>query len=426
MLINGLVDVVWIGLSQFVLVLSNFLLLKLLTNRLSVYEFGQYSLFMSIALFVRQVVYDPFSIVLAKECAYGESRSQRVLGRLHVMRVMVDRAGVIFVGFAVVAVFCSKITNSAHIYCLLAGLVAIYVCSNGAQGFYSNVLNSIMERKFVSAFSMADSFLKVLLVFLVFNYLKNTVVNSLASVAMGAMSVFLLFRWFLLERYETNLSSIRFDKKLINRVMVAGVPFVVSTILIALKNVGDRWVLTGFLGVKNLADYSVLLQLGYAPIVLVLGVGQTFVAPKIYSHCSSGGCDGYVALKRLLFKIVIAIFVVTFFVCLFTVLISGWFFGFLVGEKYRGLELYLPFFVISGAIASVGNILQIVIIGLFESRNASLFVVLSLVAGIFSGGFCVWKFGFIGSICGLALSNAFMVLVYLIALCFSVFRCNKA
>jgi hypothetical protein len=57
----------WITGGQIVGLLNNFLLLKILTVNLSMSAYGYYALWMSIMLFIRQIIYDPISIILAKE-----------------------------------------------------------------------------------------------------------------------------------------------------------------------------------------------------------------------------------------------------------------------------------------------------------------------------------------------------------------------
>ena len=94
----------WIGISQISLLLSNFMLLKLLASQLSVYEYGQYALVMSVVLFVRQIFYDPFSIVAAKESA---AEPEKLSDIIYVAKIITNRiaAGLLLSGFLLVIFF---------------------------------------------------------------------------------------------------------------------------------------------------------------------------------------------------------------------------------------------------------------------------------------------------------------------------------
>lgn len=416
------IGVIWIGLSQFVLMASNFLLLKLLTSQLSIYEFGQYSLCISIVLFARQVIYDPFSIVLAKECASSGSNLQGVSDRFRVLRFITDRLGAsLFLLGAFILIY-SKITNGNYVNGLVVGFCIVYLCANGAQGVYFNILNSIRDRKPASLFSITDSVLKIILIFLAFGIGNKTLVYSLASISIGAFMVYWSLRIFVTKRFNSDESLVINDNSLVKHILITSTPFIFSTALVAVKSVGDRWMLAGFLGVKNLAEYSVLLQLGYAPIMVLLGIGQTFIAPKIYSLCVSSDNNGMDELKKLLHKLLFIIFVVTCVACGGAMVLASWVFKVLVGKNYHGLTIYLPLFVISGAFAAASGMFQIAVIGVFKSRDASMFVVVSLVISVALTALLIRSSGFEGAIAGLVISNAVTLFIYWLALYRGAFR----
>jgi O-antigen/teichoic acid export membrane protein len=179
---------IWIAVSQVALFLSNMLLLSILTNQLTVNEFGVYSLFMSIALFVRQLIYDPFSIVLGKESA---SNSRNVLASLGVTKLVTDRLGIVLFLLGFLYLIYSCLTDERRVSGLIVVCCLLYVCGNGGQGIYFNVLNSVKERKLASIFSTLDSVVKVLAVGLVFWLANESLISSVLSIALTAFLVFL-------------------------------------------------------------------------------------------------------------------------------------------------------------------------------------------------------------------------------------------
>lgn len=404
---------IWIAVSQVALFLSNMLLLSILTNQLTVNEFGVYSLFMSIALFVRQLIYDPFSIVLGKESA---SNPRNVLGSLRVAKLVTDRLGILLFLLGLLYLIYSWLTGETRVSDLIVLCCFLYVCGNGGQGMYFNVLNSIKERKLASIFSTLDSVLKVLLVGLVFWLANESLISSVLSMTLTTFLIFLLVRFIVLKRFHSTESNLEAENTLRKGIIFLSMPFIAPTIVLAIKSVADRWMLVGFLGVNELAGYSTLLQFGYSPVILFFGMIQTFVAPKIYELCSMADNGGASQLKRYLQRMLVMITAGGFVVAIGSVLIGDWVFRILVGKEYFVLAFYLPYFVVSGVLAAMAGILQIAVIGLLKPKIASVISVMAISVGIACTAFLIRKSGFEGAVTGLLVSAGLMALIYWITL----------
>lgn len=404
---------IWIVVSQVALFLSNILLLSILTNQLTVNEFGVYSLFMSIALFVRQLIYDPFSIVLGKESA---SNPRNVFASLRVAKLVTDRLGIGLFLLGLLYLIYSGLADEKRVSGLIVVCCLLYVCGIGGQGIYFNVLNSVRERKLASIFSTLDSVVKVLLVGLVFWLANESLISSVLSVALTAFLVFLLVRFFALNQFHSSKFNLEAENTLRKDIIFLSVPFIAPTIVLAIKSVADRWMLAGFLGVNELAGYSTLFQFGYSPVVLFFGMIQTFVAPKIYELCSMSDNGGTSQLKRYLQRMLAMITAGGFIFAIGAVLFGDWVFRILVGKEYFVLAIYLPFFVASGALTAMAGILQIAVIGLFKPKIASVFSVIAISIGIACTAFLIRKSGFEGAVAGLLVSAGLMTLIYWLTL----------
>ena len=137
------VGVVWIVLSQIVLLLANFLLLKLLTVNLSIEDFGYYSLSMSIILFIRQVLYDPISITGGKKVGSSTQNLKDLSRNFQSIRLISDYIALIIL----VSGFIFWLLVGAMVDRSLVGQVVFistfYLCANATQGVFFNLLNSI-------------------------------------------------------------------------------------------------------------------------------------------------------------------------------------------------------------------------------------------------------------------------------------------
>lgn len=412
----------WVGASQIALLISNFLLLKLLSSQLSVESFGYYSLCMSIVLFARQILYDPISIVIAKECAISIPNYGGASNGFRVVRYLTERIGLALLLFGFLLLFFSCVLSVNYINRFVIFSCFFYLCANGAQGIYFNVLNSIGERKPAAVFSIFDSILKIALVFTAFQLIGKTLGYTLVPISFGAFAIFLGLRLFIKHKFEADSSSQREISALVKRALLMSAPLYLPTVFTAIKSVGDRWILAAFMGVDDLAAFTVLLQLGYLPMLLIIGVAQTIVAPTVYRLCSIRTDKGFGELSNELKKYLLRIFV---FTCASTGValgISNWIFQILIGKDYHIFSNYLPFFVISGALAAIAGMLQLVAIGVFETHIVGRLMIISVVISVLVASLFTAIFGLVGAIIGLLTSSAITVLIYWLALHRVVFK----
>ena len=418
-------EIVWIVASQAVILLVNFLLLKLMTSGLSVASFGYYSLCMTIVLFARQVLYDPISIVVAKNCGAAAQDSRRIFDEFGIVRFVTDRLGLSLLLLGGVAWMSAYWVIDNSVEGGIAWSCFLYLCSNGAQGIYFNVLNSIRKRKSAALLSMLDSVLKLVLVMVGFWFFGYEVVYTLISISTGAFLVFIGVRWYIQTGFshgDLPLASLKAD---VRRSFLLSVPLYLPTLLVAFKSVADRWILAAFIGVDELAAFSVLLQIGYFPMLLLVGVVQTFVAPKVYFLCAIKNRNGRLELKRFLHRLIFGILLLACTSCGVAMLISDWVFQLFVGEKYNVFSIYLPFFIVSGAFAAAGGVLHLAAIGAFETRVVGKLMILSVLISIAIVYCFIITWGLLGAIAGLVIASATSMLLYWVALFIGAFRFSQ-
>ncbi len=406
----------WIVASQGVLLLINFLLLKLLTSHLSIGQFGYYSLCMTIVLFLRQVLYDPISIVVAKNVGSAVCDLQQVSDGFLIVRFVTDLLGVALLLLG----FLSWLWGYAGINNTIEGAVAwscfFYLCANGAQGIYFNVLNIISDRRSAALFSILDSVLKLALVSLVLVLFKSEVVYTLMSISTGAFMVFLLVRFHIGNCYTSGKLPMNRLIVMAKQSLIMSKPLYLPILLVAFKSVGDRWILTAFTGVDELAAYSVLLQIGYFPMVLFIGVVQGFVGPKIYSLSAIESETGFKELKRLVHKLLFGIFIFACIAIGIAIVLSDWIMQVFSGKDYLIFSAYLPLFIVSGALAAAAGILHVGVIGVYKTSVVGRLMISAVLISIASTSLLVITWGLVGAIAGLVIANTASALIYWLAL----------
>jgi O-antigen/teichoic acid export membrane protein len=410
-------DFLWVSGGQLIGLINNFLLLKIMTSSMSVSAYGYYALWMSIMLFIRQIIYDPISIISAKESINKNFLSIYGLTSLQIVRYVTDR---LFFGLLLVAislVFCEFAVYQKTAIGGYALLGIIYIASNGAQGIYINIFNTIQKRKWAAIGISADSFLKLCLVSIIFFTIEKSLNAAIAAIAISSLIVFFWIRFIAKQFFHPlkEFDRVKFDatKKLVK----LSLPFFIPTLFIGIKGFGDKVFMATLIGVEDLAAYNVLLQLGFIPAILLIGVIQTYVSPDIYRLASDYDAKQN-KLIQYLTDIIIKIIIVCSFVLCVSFLFSEFIFSVLVGSDYIFYSKFLPFFIIAGSIAAISSLLNIAIIGVFTSKMVAVLMSISIIFGLLILGFAMAVYGFEGGIYGLIASNLIMLFIFICSLKF--------
>jgi O-antigen/teichoic acid export membrane protein len=400
----------WIVGGQVASLLGNFIVLKILTSGLSVGDYGYLVLWISIVLFFRQVIYDPISIIAAKKSIDIDFLGVPSLSGFQVIEFIAKR---VFLAGAFLALLIAPIqyfSPDGYITFFMVTLGVVYLTANGPQGIYINIANVLNERKLAAKGVMADALIKLIAISLIFyvSSLDLVVVALLIALSSVLSNIYIkqvaskIHERISIEKKE----FYRISKKLIS----LSAPLFPSTFLVAVKGVGDKVFMASFISIADLAAYNVLFQLGYVPMMLIIGIIQTYVSPDIYKQA---------AHKERIFKLVDDInnkvkrILLLSFVCLFvSYFVSDMIFLIFVGDQYFIYHEYLPYLVIAGALGGIGSILNTGIIAIYESEKSGKLIFGSVLLSILILASSISYFGFAGGIAGLILSSLVSVAIF--------------
>lgn len=400
---------IWIGASQMVLLVVNLLLLKVLTQELAVSDYGFYALCLTIVLFVRQIIYDPFSMVIAKEASMNSTHGEKSFIELLVVKYAVDRFSLSIIITAFLLFFVGYLFWGVSNYTVALLICSLYLLANGAQGVYINIFNATRKRKVAALLLMVDSLIKFLMVISFLHFFGNDANNVLSSIAIGAITSFFVMRLYMGNKIIKIKISTAKIKNLHSKYLLLSIPILLPTILNALRSVGDRWVLTVLIGLDELAAYSVLLQIGYLPIILIIGVFQTYIGPSIYELCESKDAEN---LKKFLIKIISMTIVVSLFSGFFAYIFSEIIFKIFVSQKYNPYSVFLPVFAFAASISAGAAIMQNIVFGYFDTRISSAVILFANMAGILIALILTYFFNFVGAALGLGVMALTSFLVF--------------
>ncbi len=405
-------DIFWIASGQIFGIVNNFLLLKVLTDNLSIASYGYFSLWISFALFARQIIYDPISIVAAKEVVSLSSVHDSNFNYFDVVKYLTDRLMIGFILIGFLSLFYELVFYGKILFSLYILIGCIYLVANGAQGIYLNMLNTLKVRKLAAIGIIADSLLKLCLVFSVFFLIDGTFMHALIAVAASSMIVFIIVQR-ISRQFDNQYFQIKNQKwPPTKQLIILSIPFVAPCILTAIKGIGDKVFMASFIGIEQLAAYNVLLQLGFIPMMLVVGVIQTYVSPDIYKFATRDYCANNRNLLIFIQGILKRIAIMSMLAITVSIFSSDIIFKYMVSEKYLDYGSLLPYFVLAGSVSGIAGLLNVIAIGLFKSKRVSSLMLFSILAGLVIMMISIIAAGFQGAIIGLILSNLIIIFIF--------------
>jgi O-antigen/teichoic acid export membrane protein len=409
------IDFIWIALAQIVSMCSGFIVLKILTNKLSVENFGYYSLWLSILLFIRQVVFDPTSYIVVKECGKALRRPARLNSLIQASTYILQKLSIalVSVGFLLALLYSLLINSYDLIIFIFFG--SIYLFSNGGNGIYLAILNVLQKRKQFCLLSLLDSFLKIAFCVILMSINGVGINGAIFAICLPAFILYFIVEKYITGLCNVNFSNIKNNKKLFlfsKKILIISIPIILPVALTAFKGGIDRWVVAALIGVEELAAFSILMQLGFMPVIMFMGMIQTFVAPKIYGLCCFNNKESKVHLFSYLKKLFLFVTLLSFAAIAFTFFFAQSLMNLVVSSEYLSYSNFLPLFVISGSITSIVGILNLVAIGIMESRDSGKTMLFSALASVaFMLIFTIWL-GFVGAVFGVLLGAVFSVFIY--------------
>jgi O-antigen/teichoic acid export membrane protein len=250
----------------------------------------------------------------------------------------------------------------------------------------------------------ADSFIRLIFVFIFINIFSATLGYTLLAVSLASLVVFCGLS-VVVKGYDLSGTLIDAERRQLKRdIALLTLPLIAPCVVSALRGVSDKALMASVLGIEQLAGYNVLFQLGFLPMTLILGIVQTYAGPNIYRLAASEEAAKEKTIKyvvRLLLVMTLASALATFL----SALLSERLFKLLIGSEYLGYSFYLPLFVAAGALSAVASLLGIVVVGAFKSRVAGTLTFISVLSGMVVLAASIAFYGFDGGAVGLLISN---------------------
>lgn len=330
-------------------VVSQLVLLKIISTNISTSEFGLYTLLLTFNIFITQIFSN--GLIGAAARFFGSPSYNTDLFLSNYLSIFVFNFSIIAF-FSILSSF--LFFNFMGIAFSVNILIIIVTCIFDIffQSFLS-LCNKINRRNRVLLYSFWYNFLKIFgIYFIYFFELLN-----IRSILIVSLLVTLLIDLFIFISISNKISLIKINIKrenLRNEMFEYVKPFYVTGLFSFLFFVVDKWIIGLFLNEHFLGIYSVYYQIGYAPFTYLALIFTMFLSPIIYNKIDT---ENLLVFKTKDLAVPFVIFIllvipISFFLKDFIVLA-------LSDKKYLDYSYFLVFMAISGSLFLLAQILNL-------------------------------------------------------------------
>lgn len=251
----------------------------------------------------------------------------------------------------------------------------------------SAIQNAARQRVVVAFHGGIESWVKIalaVLLILLFGPSEITVVASyiLATVVILGSQLFFFGR---LNKGKLSVVEDKTRNQWIQRMWIYSKPFAIFNLFTWAQASSDRWALETFSSSTEVGFFAALMQVGYTPIAMAVGLLVSFVGPIL--HQRSGDALDHNRNKEvhraswILTFICLAATAVAFFVMLG---LHEWIFSLLVAPNYRSVSYLLPWIVLAGGFFAAG---QVLVLKIMSDMNSSALLWPKLTTAVIGVGF---------------------------------------
>ncbi len=373
----------WIIIGRIGSVLGSLALVRVLTGFLTPAEYGQLALSLTMVSLFGQVVFGGLGAGITRYYAIAAEKSD-LHGYLAASRRLLIYATIASLAIEfVVTMGLGWIGYSQWISIALAAmLLAILGSYNGTL---NGIQNAARQRAIVAMHSGLDAWLKIGLAVALLRWFGT----SSATVILGfAASAFLvtLSQFLFLRQTIRPLAPFSPRPKVgdwPSQIWIYSWPFSTWGIFTWMQQASDRWALGLHGNAQDVGVYAVVFQLGYTPIMLVLSLSMTFLAPILYQRAGDAtSAQRNQNVHQAIWRITIAALLLTGLAALTTAILHEWLFRLLVAAEFRLISYLLPWVILAGGVFAAGQMLSLKLMSEMKARELLVPKITTALVGI--------------------------------------------
>ena len=389
-----------IFLGQILSFLGTLFLLRVLTNYLQPYEFGNFSLSLTIAGLVSLVFFGGINNGISRYYTIANEKND-LLGYIKASYRLIKIICFAVLAFLIfVAIFLIFFKKYDWLWLSLSSIVfAIFSSfSSALSGFQ----NAARQRNIVALHSFLDAWLKVGLAIIFLSYVQKSALFVMLSYAFSSIIV-TISQFIFLNRIKRNqlLAEQNINHDWGKKIWSFSWPFYATNLFGWAQQSSSRWFLERYATKEDIGFYAVISQIGFTPILTLTTLFVTFLTPIYFSRV--GDATNKIqndSVKKLTSMLAISTLILIIISVIIAIIYHKSIFSLLVNEKYLSVSRYLPWMLLSGGLFALAQIYSLRLQSLFMMDKLVFSGIIISIAGVIFSFICTKYAGVFGAIFG--------------------------
>lgn len=364
-------DTLIVGGGRLAAAMAMLLTIKVLTNYLSVLQYGEFVLALTFYNFITQLIMGPLGQGVGR--FYIEAEKSGDLGGFWgaVKKLFKKSFALIFVIFSFALGILNLLKYETDAGVLLLGLAFFLGYIGGLNDIFCSIQNMALKRFISVRNNLIDIYLRLLFIpFLMFLFDATAIVALLAYILSGLLALIIN----LIGKKDigmiANQAKHNWEGKIIG---LAGNAFLWG-IFVWLVQASDKWSIGLYSSAADVGKYAVIYQLSYVPVVMIFSVANTILAPLIFKS-SKIDLSG----KSNIFAFAIAAIALGF---LFYEFLGATILVFLSSVDYAEYSNLMPVLYLSAILYSIGDLFSIQRLGSMDFEIVRRNKIIAALAGL--------------------------------------------
>jgi len=409
----------WFVFGQGVAIISALLLIRLLTEYMSVAKYGEVMLILSVLALFNQLIYGGISLGAGR--FYSISQENQDQGSyfnatFSLFKIATFIFTALYIFFLGVLYFTSL---NISIYSMIGGY--FFSVFSGYNYLFNNIQSSARNRVMVAIHAGVDGLMKIVLALTGIYFFGSESYVVIASFAISTLIVIASQYFFMKRDYLIPLDDIRFEespnvdivKVYMQKIWQFSWPFSAWGIFTWAQISSDKWALQFLQSPDAVGFYAALFEIGYRPITLIIGLVVTFMTPILFQlgGDSTSGPDQELSNDRVTVatRWIIGICLsFTFASFGLTLKLHPWIFSLIAAEKFAQVSFYLPWMILAGGFFATGQALSLKMMSDLNTVKSLPVKIFSSLIGIALNFYGAWTYG----LTGVVVANVIFAFIY--------------
>ena len=345
----------WVFAGQLLSLVGTLVGVRILTEYLSPSVYGTLGLSLTVAALFNEVIIG--GLIGAFTRFYSISaKADDIHGYLHGVRLLLMVAAAIAVSLLLVVT--PLLLSGYDGLTFTVGLViTLFAVLFGTGAALNAVLNGARKRSVVALNSVIDAWLKIGLAVLAIHLFGASASSVLAAYAVS-LSLVLVHQIYRVRQLRSSSHTLG-QRKWAREMLLFAWPASVWGVFTWGQQVADRWSLQTFYSTAEVGLYSVVLQLGYFPMTLLMGMLGTFLTPIFFQKTDDQLKQFSQEQNNWWYIVTVSGVGVSVFAALAAYLLQDLVFQLFVSVQFQSVSNYLPIMVLAGGLFGTGSLLSV-------------------------------------------------------------------